>query len=282
MAALVATWPNGAIPLDVLNPVPAKIGTTAWLLPGPAESFLRCVERAAARGITLQVVSAGDGFRSLGRQITVFLERYEARTTGSGPYNDVRYWDRYGTGVKIRYVRMRGPAAAIPGTSNHGRGVTVDVADIGGFTGATYRALAPILTAEGWSNSEGASIGEPWHWNYMRTAMPVSNTNTLPGVFIPTIPTGRLPDALTREADVNTLLHRAAPNSQDYAVAGGFLRCRVLGGMVELESLIVAKQLPGVTLVRDKNGRVTGVAGDVELVDDLVWNTLLDLDRRAR
>lgn len=272
-------YPNGRIPADALDPVPAANGQTAWLLPIPAASF-HTVRALCQRmhGWAPQVTSAGDGFRSYDRQVSVFRQRYAPTyatvVQGGRRIADRRVWDG------VAYWRHTGPAAAIPGTSNHGLGITVDIAHLR-YDTPGWEQLAPILRAEGWSNVEGARIAEPWHWNYLRTAYTVADTNTLPDVTI-TPPLTDLPASLTREAAMNTLLHRAAPNAQDYAVAGGFLRCRVLGSMTELESLVVARQLPGVALTRDKSGRVTGATGDVELVDDLVWNTLLELDKRVR
>lgn len=54
------------------------------------------------------------------------------------------------------------PPAAQPGTSLHGWGLAVDCP----FTDA-QAWLRKNAYRWGWSNEEGARIGEPWHWNYV-------------------------------------------------------------------------------------------------------------------
>ena len=56
----------------------------------------------------------------------------------------------------------RPPPAAIPGTSNHGWGIAVDV--------KTTRAAAWLLRNAarfGWSHDEGLRVGEWWHFRYV-------------------------------------------------------------------------------------------------------------------
>jgi hypothetical protein len=101
-----------------------------------------------------------DSYRPRSVQVEIFLDRYRPQATGSGPYGDVRYYNGR------RYVRVKGAAAAIPGTSNHGWGRAVDITDVGGFNSARYRALAQTAGYYGWSNSAGKTIGEYWHWEY--------------------------------------------------------------------------------------------------------------------
>jgi LAS superfamily LD-carboxypeptidase LdcB len=63
--------------------------------------------------------------------------------------------------------------AAVPGTSNHGWGLALDLC--GGaqsFGSAQYAWLAAIAPAFGWVNPPwarpGAGREEPWHWEYSR------------------------------------------------------------------------------------------------------------------
>ena len=54
------------------------------------------------------------------------------------------------------------PPAAVPGTSNHGWGIAVDI--------PSARAQAWILRngqRYGWSHDEGARVGEIWHYRYV-------------------------------------------------------------------------------------------------------------------
>lgn len=113
---------------------------------------------------------ASDGYRALnGGQFTqegIFLDRYRPQATGSGPYGDVR---RY---KGVRYVRVKGAAAAVPGTSNHGLGLAADFASgiNASFTSAAHLWMVANAGPYGWSNTEGRSIGEPWHWVYSAKA----------------------------------------------------------------------------------------------------------------
>lgn len=101
-----------------------------------------------------------DSYRTYDTQVQIFLERYVPQATGNGPFGDVRIWNG------VRYVRVTGSAAAIPGTSNHGWGVAVDAAGLGGFNGTNYAHLAAVAPRHGWNNEAGKTIDEPWHWEY--------------------------------------------------------------------------------------------------------------------
>lgn len=196
----MATYPNGLIPLSELKGVPAANGQTAWLYADAANSLLRVMDKIQAKhGWSPLVTSAGDGFRSLERQVNVFRSRYRDRystvTQGGRQIVDRRVWNG------VPYWRWTGAAAAIPGTSNHGKGKTADLTGLGKLDSPRYNEAEAILVAEGWSNKEGRSISEPWHWNYTRGATQVDNTNELPGVSI-TTPTGKLPTPLVPEDDM--------------------------------------------------------------------------------
>lgn len=270
----MALYPNGRIPATALDPVPADRGQTAWLLPIPAASFnvVRsvCHQR---HGWAPVVTSAGDGFRSEARQVAVFTERYgTAYATvlqGGRRIVDRRVWNG------VPYWRHTGPAAAIPGTSNHGFGITVDVANLRYDTQA-WGQLAPILRAEGWSNVEGARIAEPWHWNYLRTAYPVTNTNTLPGVTI-TVPDLDAPDPLELEDDMAVRMMRhpdgrtlaaSGPRPGDFTVATNMdqVRSWISRGIITEDDLIP----------QDKGGRL------IVLRDTLVWDKGLEDAKGAR
>jgi len=103
-----------------------------------------------------------DSVRPESVQQRIFLERYEPRRAGAGPFGDVRTWRG------VRYVRVRGAAAAVPGTSRHGLGLAVDCTGLGGFTGTKYRQLMAVQQDHGWSNTVGRTINEAWHQEYTR------------------------------------------------------------------------------------------------------------------
>lgn len=256
--------PNGRIPADALRAVPADKGQTAWLLPAPAASFHR-VRAACLRrhGWAPVLTSAGDGFRSYARQESVFRQRYRpqyATVLQNGQrIVDRRTWEgRY-------WWRFDGPAAAVPGTSNHGKGITVDVANLR-YNTTAWRDLAPLLVAEGWSNLEGSRIAEPWHWNYLLDdAYTVSDTNAAPTVSI-TIRPGDLPDSLTPLEDpmaVRILSH----TGRLYASGPGPGDWVELDTMDEARSLISRGIITEADLIpQDDGGRLVILPADTIVV----------------
>lgn len=156
----MTTYTNGRIPAASLT----KLSVGGRLLPPAAASFERWRALAAKAGRVLTITSAADAYRELAAQERVFLDRYAPQGTGNGPYGDVRWYGGR------RYVRVRGAAAAVPGTSNHGRGLAVDIANAGPFKGGFHNWMLATGPALGWSNDEGRSVNEPWHWVYSPAA----------------------------------------------------------------------------------------------------------------
>ena len=120
------TFGNGRIPAEMLVPV----GDGSRRLYGAAaEAFRRMTADAWRSGVDLRV---NDGYRNLADQERLAREL--------GLYRD-------------------GGAAAVPGTSTHGWGISVDVDSDGG--------------AHDWLRTNAARFGfiddvpgEPWHWTY--------------------------------------------------------------------------------------------------------------------
>jgi LAS superfamily LD-carboxypeptidase LdcB len=139
-----------------------SIGGSATLLTPAAKSWLKMVAAAKKDGITL--ASAG-AYRPYSTQVSLFTARY---TTAKIPTVDVRIWGG------VRYYRKPGMAAtAVPGTSNHGLGVAIDVAN------AFYAYGSPPSKIVSWLNKHAKKYGwvrqdwtytralwEPWHWEY--------------------------------------------------------------------------------------------------------------------
>jgi hypothetical protein len=129
-------------------------------------------ERAvAAFGKRVLITGA---WRSYETQERIFRERY--RAGARSPFGDYRYWPKDGR----TWGRVTGAAAAVPGTSNHGGGVAVDVKTARQAGDPPY-AEAIIFAAwgdvdrvrflkvakdHGWADDEGRSVGELWHLTY--------------------------------------------------------------------------------------------------------------------
>lgn len=176
-------YENGQIPRSALVSVQPGL----YLTPLAAASWFRVVNGVAARyGWVVQLT---DAYRPYSEQARIFNERYDPMSAGMGPYGDVRWWDHDGNGTKTRYVRMRGAAAAVPGTSNHGQATAVDVTGLGKFNSLKFNQFADVAEEHGWSNIEGRSVNEPWHWTKNSASFANNPTQTPGGIVIVIPPT---------------------------------------------------------------------------------------------
>ncbi len=136
-AATTADYPNGFVDDAALCPLRAAPGHR--LQGDAARSFdAMSADYAAQSGEPLCVT---DSYRSYAAQVQVF--------------------------------RTKPTLAAVPGTSNHGRGLAVDLC--GGaqtFDGAAHRWLQAHAPRFGWVHPSWAEPGgsrpEPWHWEFGR------------------------------------------------------------------------------------------------------------------
>lgn len=144
-----------------------------------------------------------DSYRPYSVQERIFRERYRVQRSGSGPYGDVRYWQG------MRWVRVQGAAAAVPGTSNHGWAKAVDCSGLGGFGGARYKQLAALAPRFGFTNTEGRSVGEAWHWVFTGTysvSKPIGGTGSVATPNLPGAPAPITPeDDMFSDEDRETL-----------------------------------------------------------------------------
>jgi peptidoglycan hydrolase-like protein with peptidoglycan-binding domain len=154
------TYTNGNVPSRFLNPLDGTRG--AFLREDAADAYNRA--RAEAIREKNVMLSVRGWNRSLAEQVRFFFERYRRQDSGTGPFGDVRWYNGR------RYVRFTGAAAAIPGQSNHGLGLAIDVSDFGGvgnFSAPKRVATIEILKKHGWTETEGRGrIQEPWHLVY--------------------------------------------------------------------------------------------------------------------
>ena len=72
---------------------------------------------------------------------------------------------------QVRLYGVKPALAAVPGTSNHGWALAVDLCDgIQSFASRQYAWMAAHAPAFGWSNPPWARPGqgreEPWHWEF--------------------------------------------------------------------------------------------------------------------
>lgn len=140
---------NGRLPDGVLRDC---IG--GRLLVPAAVAWDRMVYAAAADGIRLAPASEYDTYRPYEVQKRIFLDRY---TTTWVPFAETRVWSGQ------RFWKRPGTAsAAVPGTSNHGLGLAVDVADV--TVAGRYTWLDQHAAAFGWSWELPA---EKWHLRYV-------------------------------------------------------------------------------------------------------------------
>lgn len=139
---------NGRLDSSLLVDIPG-----GQLHHAAAAAWLKMVGAAQRDGITLAPTSRVDTYRPYSVQVALFQARYDRtpRQTDSKVWNGVRYWLKPGLAM-----------AAVPGTSNHGYGIAVDVANASGDRLAWMLAHAPLL---GWS---WEAQSEPWHIRYVR------------------------------------------------------------------------------------------------------------------
>lgn len=145
-------YANGLIPADAMT----ALSVGGFMLPAAASNFELWRAHATKDGYNLTITSAADAFRTYAIQERIFRERYTTFPLWGRPtkvWNGVKYWLKPGQAT-----------AAVPGTSNHGRGLAVDIRNAGSFSGPFYRWMAQTGPLYGFSNSEGRSINEPWHW----------------------------------------------------------------------------------------------------------------------
>lgn len=133
------TYRNGQIPARLLAPLDGLHGRDgtmrAELRRDAAAAFNAARRDAAAIGETLQL----------------------------------RGWYRTLAEQQEFYDRPHDAAVAVPGYSNHGLALAIDVRDVGGvgeFGNARRRKLDPILKRHGFTDTEGRRVNEPWHYVY--------------------------------------------------------------------------------------------------------------------
>lgn len=143
---------NGKVPMALMYAIAG-----GHLHKKAAQAFHCMVIAAKEDGVTLKPTSRADLYRSLARQESVFLRRFQLRKNSS-PI--VKEWK----GQKW-YLRSGVAPVAVPGTSNHGWGLAVDIA---GASGKTLQWLLDNAFRFGFSwEAASGPYAEAWHIRYV-------------------------------------------------------------------------------------------------------------------
>jgi LAS superfamily LD-carboxypeptidase LdcB len=153
--------PNGELPTSMLKGILAG----GFMYTDAANAFNRMYREAQKAGITFR--SVGD-YRPLNKQEALFNDRYSLKDEGRVPQVTRTY-------KKKKWFLKKGKApAGVPGTSNHGLGLAIDL-------GIVVKGKTTTLDAKAikWLCNNGPKFGfylqvsdpknpefEIWHWQY--------------------------------------------------------------------------------------------------------------------
>lgn len=154
---------NGKLPQSILSTTPGLAGGPGVVLVLPAARAWRALAAAALKvGHTLKATSVADSYRSYQRQESLFRARYRTRRIDGQPR---AYWQGQWWWLLPGYAQ-----AAVPGTSNHGWGLAVDV---GEEHDGDQSAESLDATTLAWLTTHADDFGwswelqsEPWHVHY--------------------------------------------------------------------------------------------------------------------
>lgn len=163
LPACLVGQPNGKLPARILVATPGQHGGPEVRLVAPAARAWQAMCAAARlEGHILKASSLMDSYRPYTVQERIFRERYTTTVLRGRPsrmWNGRRWYQKPGTA-----------AAAVPGTSNHGRGLAVDTGEENDGDAGTESldnpTLAWLLRNEerfGWSHEIQS---ERWHLRY--------------------------------------------------------------------------------------------------------------------
>lgn len=154
---------NGRLPaskLEALHSYPK-----GKLYPAARVAFDALALHAWFNGFEVTPTSPADCYRSYDRQEKTFLTRYSPKITGRNPKVTRTYQGR------TWYLKPGYAPSASPGTSNHGLGLAVDVANASGdllawLLGPSGLESPAIAYGFSWEVANGPNA-EPWHLRYV-------------------------------------------------------------------------------------------------------------------
>lgn len=154
---------NGRLDAGILHRTPGQAGGPEVRLVEPATRAWRALSAAAKRaGHTLKATSLVDSYRPYDIQERIFRQRFQTSPTSTGVR---RTWQGRTWWLKPGYA-----LAAVPGTSNHGWGLAVDVGEESDGDTGTESLDGPTLTwllrNEGTYGFSHEVQSEPWHIRY--------------------------------------------------------------------------------------------------------------------
>ncbi len=157
--------------------------------------------RQAAHGDRVSIAVGADAYRPLVTQVAIFLDRYIPVTSHR---TGARWWREQWWVKKAGVDR-----AAVPGTSNHGWGLAVDVAACRTENTVACRWLKENAHRFGWS----AEIqDEPWHWRAV-------HGDVVPATVVPRRRVVSPPsESPTGDDDMLVGFFRFEPRAEVYAV----------------------------------------------------------------
>lgn len=152
---------NGKVPTKLLKKV--KCGGLMYL--DAANAFNKLYDAALKVGITLK--NMGD-YRTFERQEAMFNDRYSVKDEGRVP-KVTRYYNR-----KIWFLKKGKSPSGVPGTSNHGLGLAIDLGEEsnGRVVNLSARSLkwlcknAPKYGFYMQVSDPKSPEFEAWHWQY--------------------------------------------------------------------------------------------------------------------
>lgn len=142
------------------------LSTPGVLVAEHAAGYERLRAHARREDIATGTTNALQAMRTYTQQVALW---HDYMTPSWAASNKVAAQAKRWNGV-VYYRRPGKPSVAIPGTSNHGDGDTVDWQNLGGYTSGTWARFAALAAEHGWNNREGRSVGEPWHWTRVAAA----------------------------------------------------------------------------------------------------------------